>query len=674
MRQNTRGGYIRWPLRVVRRESRYCVDMKRRTLLSFAALTLLAVLGVSTVAANVPDAAAHASDQLAATQQLASPAVRPASGVDDFSFASLNAEYVLGRNDEGNSTLRVTEAFVALFPETDQNRGIRRALPMRYDGHPTDLTIQSVTDENGTPRAFTAEADDDGEFMVVTIAARDYVHGNQSYVLKYSERNVTLDPSDSDLQELYRDVNGVGWAQPFDVVTATLTLDPELDGSFAGQAACYQGWDGSSQACDELEVSASPPFTLTARANNLDRYQNLTFALAFEPATFVPRDSSLRASPVGMVGFAAGLAALGVLCTAVVTRVRRWRNAPGRGIVIAEYEPARDMDPLLASELWGKRTKGVSAAILDMAVTGAVAIVETKKKRFSVELRERLAARPEERAVLDALFGPGAKPGARLPLASTNNAVSSRLAALSAATKKRATTSGFRRAVDVGRRRFFTIAVCVLAALAWLFSMAAASADFGGGWTFGIVVVATVSAVATLVLVSDVRPFTREGAIALEQLKGLELYIRLAEADRLRVLQSPSGALRDEYASAQTAQGSLTTPLSAAYAQPGTSSTEQIPLEQIVRLHEKLLPYSVVFGLEKEWSAELASLYARTEEPGWFEGTSGFTPAAFAMGVSSFTSASSSSWSGSSSSSSSSGSSGGGSSGGGGGGGGGGGV
>ena len=129
------------------------------------------------------------------------------------------------------------------------------------------------------------------------------------------------------------------------------------------------------------------------------------------------------------------------------------------------------------------------------------------------------------------------------------------------------------------------------------------------------------------------------------------------------MLQSPSGALRDAVPTAP----------------PGTEeqsiATASAPsLEQVLRLHEKLLPYSVLFGLEKEWSAELASLYARTSEPSWYAGTNGFNAAAFAVGVSSFASTSTATWSGSSSSSSSSGSSGGGYSGGGGGGGGGGGV
>ena len=95
----------------------------------------------------------------------------------------------------------------------------------------------------------------------------------------------------------------------------------------------------------------------------------------------------------------------------------------------------------------------------------------------------------------------------------------------------------------------------------------------------------------------------------------------------------------------------------------------------VLKLNERLLPYAVLFGLEREWVRELAALYeARGETPDWYSGRDGFNARAFSVAVSSFSSASSTSWSGSSSSSSSSGSGGGGSSGGGGGGGGGGGV
>jgi uncharacterized membrane protein len=130
-----------------------------------------------------------------------------------------------------------------------------------------------------------------------------------------------------------------------------------------------------------------------------------------------------------------------------------------------------------------------------------------------------------------------------------------------------------------------------------------------------------------------------------EHLEGLKEFIRVAEADRLQMLQSVSGAER------------VTTTDGAA----------------IVKIYERLLPYAVLFGLEKEWAEEISKYYD-TNPPDWYSGTSAFSAGAFAAGVSSFSSTVSTSYSGSSGSSSSGGGGGGGSSGGGGGGGGGGGV
>lgn len=62
---------------------------------------------------------------------------------------------------------------------------------------------------------------------------------------------------------------------------------------------------------------------------------------------------------------------------------------------------------------------------------------------------------------------------------------------------------------------------------------------------------------------------------------GLKLYIEMAEADRMKMLQSVKGA--------------------------DTSA------EGIVKLYEKLLPYAAVFGLEESWMNEMRE-YCELEE------------------------------------------------------------
>ncbi|HWH97884.1 MAG TPA: DUF2207 domain-containing protein, partial [Pseudolysinimonas sp.] len=116
----------------------------RALLVAVAALVLIAT-GTSPALADTPD----------------TPDTPPVvaldaagTGVDDFEFASFDAEYELSRDAGGRSQLHTVETLVAVFPDFDQNRGIRRALVTDYKGHSTSIDIVSVTDGNGVPRSF----------------------------------------------------------------------------------------------------------------------------------------------------------------------------------------------------------------------------------------------------------------------------------------------------------------------------------------------------------------------------------------------------------------------------------------------------------------------------------------------------------------------------------------
>ena len=142
------------------------------------------------------------------------------------------------------------------------------------------------------------------------------------------------------------------------------------------------------------------------------------------------------------------------------------------------------------------------------------------------------------------------------------------------------------------------------------------------------------------------------GAEMRDYLYGMRDYISLAEADRIRVLQAPGTAERIDV-------------------------TDE---SAVIKLYEKLLPYAMIFGLEKEWIGELSHYYSETQQPEWYTGGNNFSSVgafAGAVGTRSFattapSTTSGSSWSSSGGSSSFGGSSGGGHSGGGSGGGGGG--
>lgn len=603
-------------------------------------LAVLAALAVSILAfAPVAGAAALGADAApAAGAAHAGPEPVSAlpAGVDDFTFDSFDAKYRLGVDEDGRAVLDTVETLVAVFPDFDQNRGVRRAIPLDYDGHPVDLEILSVTDETGAPREYSTEADDDGEFLLVSMAGDDYVHGRQTYVITHRQHNVTHVPDDRAIDEFYWDVNGTGWAQPFGRVSAEVALDPTIAAGFTGEAACYQGWSGSNEACAALDVQ---PGMVTASSRPLGPYENLTVALAFEPGTFVPRDDAFTSSPAAMIGAGGALAAVGAAIAAIVARLTRWRDHPGRGTIIAQYEPPEGLSAMEAAELVGKPGRGVTATILQLAIERKLRIVELRPRRFAVEYGGGEGPDSDSDQVLRALFSTSG----RRELRQSDTALGRRFVSLRSAVKRRVVSQRLRRTPPAGPRVLLAMAAIGGAVVSMVFGIFALDAAMGGAWPALGFVVAILAALVAVFALADVRPLTESGRAAKDHLEGLKVYIELAEADRLRMLQSPDGALRDA--------------------------------GDVLKLNERLLPYAVLFGLERDWSRVLAAEYAeRGAEPEWYAGRSAFDAAVFSAGVGSFSSAASTSWSGSSSSSSSSGSGGGGSSGGGGGGGGGGGI
>src|SRR5690606_32242738 len=139
------------------------------------------------------------------------------------------------------SLLTTTEELVAVFPPYDQNRGIRRQLVTSYNGHPTGLAVVSVTDENGVPRNYESESLDD-DILELTIRDSQYVHGAQTYVITYTQRDVTRYFDDTGVDEFYWDTNGTGWAQPFGTITARVHLTPQLSTALTGDISAYSGY------------------------------------------------------------------------------------------------------------------------------------------------------------------------------------------------------------------------------------------------------------------------------------------------------------------------------------------------------------------------------------------------------------------------------------------------
>ncbi|HEY8589789.1 MAG TPA: DUF2207 domain-containing protein, partial [Naasia sp.] len=468
---------------------------------------------------------------LLALLAIAAPAIAAApaaADVDDFSFSSMEVDYILGRDDDGRSTLTTVERLTAEFPNFDQNRGILRALPEVYEGTPTELAVVSVTDEDRTPREYEAESEDG--FLELTIAGEDYVQGTQVYVITYEQRNVTLFPDDADVEEFYWDVNGTGWAQPFGQVTARLSLEDDLADSLTGDAACYVGAEGATARCDIVREDAGEGTLLTAGVRDLAPYENMTISVGFEPGTFTPRDSSLFASPFAIPLLASVALLLAAIAAAVVHRVTRLRDAPGRPVTVPEYLPLAEPDLLVSSVLLHKQSRGVAATLVSLAVRGVLRIVEVeagRKPKFALELldrdgRPRFGSGPRgasaaENRLMDAVFGAGdARP--RVVLDPKDTALSRRIHNATTRRSKDAVAQGYQRKPPTRPWVILAIAGGVGLTLTALFAILLLD-DARGGWLPAIALLLVPLGVLTWILPAR-RPLTSTGAEVRDHLLG----------------------------------------------------------------------------------------------------------------------------------------------------------
>jgi len=572
--------------------------------------------------------------------------------VNDFSFESFDADYYLDVDADGRSTLTTVETFVAVFPDVDQNRGMRRAIPSRYQGVPTDVAIQSVTDETGAPRPFAVETDEEG-FILVTSRADSFVQGRQTYVFTYSQRNVTRFFVNTNSDEFFWDTNGTGWQQSFGQVTARVHVPAELAAALTGQNACFRGVEGSTDPCELIVSEEAGGTVLAVSESELGAFQNVTIALGFEPKTFVPRDDSYFGSVFGILQLLTVLISALALVLAIVLRATRLADGRGRPTVIAEYAPPTDLDLITAAVIMKRTTRAAASQFVEFAVRRHIRIVEIEvkgwfrtKKSYELELLRSGGLKGPALQLAVALFGSGLQQGTDYAITSTDERLSRQVRRIIQVATAEATATGLRKKPPLGAAVFVSVLAIVAAVGCFIFGVLMLEQSVGGLLPFLLWIPPLIVVLIVLALVSR-KALTHSGAELRDHLKGLKLYIRLAEADRLQMLQSPAGA--------ETEAVSTSDP------------------RQIVDVYEKLLPYAVLFGLETQWAQELGKYYTDAS-PAWYSGTGVFSAVAFASNIGSMSSSAANSYSGSSSSSSSGGSGGGGSSGGGGGGGGGGGV
>ena len=532
-----------------------------------------------------------------------------AAQTDNFTITKFDAEYSLGRDSENRSTLAATWRITANFPP-NQNRGIAPIFVKNYDNHPTSFSLQSVTDEHGKTLEYNWNGDE------LRIGKKDvYVQGKKTYVIKFTQRDVTKHYDNTGRDEFYWDVIGNEWRVPMQNVRLSVKFDESLQTARVGEVFCYTGAHGSTERCN---ISGDKGKIVT-NVNRLDRREGITMAVGFNSGTFAGYQETLIEKFIkiwSMVQIPAS--SLAVILMLLLSW--RYRRLFGRYSelkpVSPEYLPPKQASVMTSAyilknyEALAVKGSAKVAQLLDLAVRHYIKLYEVKKASFlrsaqyEIEIIKDLKElRPEESEVVRDMFGSSMpKPGERLNLKKLQNN-------LSYASRTRDDDTNLK---NLARGKY------------GLCEQKPVNKQIVQKWALWVFVISVLLLSPMLLIVAGIVfalsfgwSLTDEGLALRRYLAGLKLYIGVAEMERLQMLQSPEGAEKVK-----------------------VDATDE---KQLVKLYERVLPYAVLFGQEKEWSKQLGRYYEQVgEQPDWYSGQGAFNAAAFAAGMNSLSSVASS--------------------------------
>jgi uncharacterized membrane protein len=186
-------------------------------------------------------------------------ATSSAQSVQDFVVNDFSASYKLDNTDP-QGHMKIVEKIKLNF--SGQNRGIYRAIPIKYGDLDTNPVILNVYRDNSPEPYISYE--ENGNLVLKIGSADKIITGEHEYKIEYEVENVIKFYKDHD--ELYWDVNGDQWQQNFLSVNAEVESGVSLKNS---KVECFTGSFGStSKSCEvsdeQLRFKAETTDLLTA--------------------------------------------------------------------------------------------------------------------------------------------------------------------------------------------------------------------------------------------------------------------------------------------------------------------------------------------------------------------------------------------------------------------------
>ena len=454
------------------------------------------------------------------------------------------------------------------------------------------VTVVSVTDETGTPLSYgVSELGTGAAHVAVTVAATGPVtltpEGTPVHTVVVSWRQSGALVSGTPYFEYRRWITYPGTTPG----TATTQWQSTIDVTRSLAAYTYNIGGGTDCLVDGPRVVA---------ATGIAADESTGFTVGFTSEVFSEPGRILLYGGAGEallpridVSIPLMIVSVAIAFSAVyrffLPAGRRRRDSSPE-IIIPEYLPPKGINVMELAHLLGHARQAIPAQILKLAVAGNVKILDRATRRTRVGFALQLVSQENvdrfERGILVDIFGANATPGAIVEFTPGNLRLRNALMDGSAAAMVAARPNGWRVSAGWAQWVRLTAAVlCGLLAIGNLFAGAmtgALVAMTSGAMNWLPLVALGVALVATMLCALTIRlagPLTEAGHAMVVYARGLRMYLSLAERERMRVLQSPSGAERSD----------------------GAAAT------RVIELNETLLPYAVLWEVENEWMRVLTS-------------------------------------------------------------------
>jgi uncharacterized membrane protein YgcG len=465
----------------------------------------------------------------------------------------------------------VVETIVYDFGNNEKH-GIFRYIPTVYEGREGSprqtLKLHSVTNENNISQPHERSSEK-GSAVIKIGDPNKLITGIYTYKIQYTITRVISTDSDGD--RFRWDAIGTGWQVPIKQAMVRLTLNDKHTNNIQ-TTNCFSGEQGVATNCNFIKDGKS----LVVAENNLPAHTGLTIDILLDSGTF-PAPNRLE-QVLWMTHWYYWLSPLFFIIFFVLW-YERGRDPNGRGTIVPMYDPPMGLTPFESSIIMDEilSRKSLPATIISLAIKGYIKIHRKEikvlfqnKAEYELELIKPLpeTATTIEKKIIE-LFFTGRN---IVNLKDLDDTFAKLNASLHREAYKQVTEKGFFVVnPTISRIIYFALSVAglvfgILAAIYFLIS------PLEYVWFLLPGVISFLFA-----FIMPVR--TKQGVLVREDLLGLKMYIDTAEIDRIKFHNAP---------------------------------------EKSPEKFEELLPYAIVFGLEKKWAEEFRDIY-RTP-PSWYDG------------------------------------------------------